>query len=132
MPIREVGVDMGNRLYVGNLPYEVTEQELRSMFEADGRSVQEVFIPTDRASGRPRGFAFVTLGSDDEARGAVESLNGKELQGRALTISEARERAPRIPSLPPSPSWGGYNSGGRNFPPKSGGSRRRRRHKRML
>lgn len=124
---------MGNRLYVGNLPYEVTEQELRALFEADGRTVQEVFIPTDRASGRPRGFAFVTLGSDEEARSATESLNGKELQGRALTISEARERTPRIPTLPSAPSWwNGGGSGGRGFPPKSGGSRRKRRHKRIL
>lgn len=125
---------MGNRLFVGNLPYEMTETELRSIFEADGRTVQEVFIPTDRASGRPRGFAFVTMGSDDEAKTAIEALNGKETQGRALNVSEARERAPRIPSLPPQEFGGGGwgDSGGRSFPPKSGGSRRKRRHKRIL
>jgi RNA recognition motif-containing protein len=124
---------MGNRLFVGNLPYEVTEQDLRTFFEADGRSVQEVFIPTDRASGRPRGFAFVTMGSDEEARTATETLNGKELHGRAINISEARERAARAPSLPSSPNWWGDSGGSsRGFPPKSGGSRRKRRHKRIL
>jgi len=125
---------MGNRLFVGNLPYEITEQELRTLFEADGRSVQEVFIPTDRASGRPRGFAFVTMGSDEEAKAAVEALNGKESGGRALNVSEARERAQRIPSLPPQGFGGGWgdSGGGRSFPPKAGGSRRKRRHKRIL
>jgi len=124
---------MGNRLYVGNLPYEVTEQDLRALFETEGRSVQEVFIPTDRATGRPRGFAFITMGSDDQARTAIETLNGKEIQGRAITISEARERAPRIPTLPSGPpSWEGGGFGSRSFPPKAGGSRRKRRHKRIL
>jgi len=124
---------MGNRLFVGNLPYEVTEQDLRTMFEAEGRSVQEVFIPIDRASGKPRGFAFITMGSDEEARTATETLNGKELQGRALNVSEARERAPRGPSMNAAPAWWGNQGSDRGgFPPKSGGSRRKRRHKRML
>ncbi len=123
---------MGTRLFVGNLPYEITEEEVRSFFENDGRSVQEVFIPTDRGTGRPRGFAFVTLGSNEEAATAIETLNGKELSGRGVSISEARERAARISEGPPPETWGHENSsqrGGRN---KSGGSRRRRRHKRIL
>jgi RNA recognition motif-containing protein len=122
---------MGNRLFVGNLPYEITEEDIRTFFGNDGRSVEEVFIPTDRGTGRPRGFAFVTLSSDEEATAASESLNGKELAGRAVSISEARERAARIPQGPPPPTWGreSQNKAGRN---KSGGSRRRRRHKRIL
>lgn len=123
---------MGNRLFVGNLPYEIKEEELRSFFENDGRSVQEVFIPTDRGTGRPRGFAFVTLGSNEEATAAIEALNGKELSGRGVSISEARERAARISQGPPAETWGHedpHQKGGRN---KSGGSRRRRRHKRIL
>ncbi len=122
---------MGNRLFVGNLPYEITEEDLRSFMEAEGRSVQEVFIPTDRASGRQRGFAFVTMGTDEEARAVSEALDGKELMGRAVSISEARERPVRIPSGP-RPS--GYKErGDQKFGRKSGGgSRRRRRDKRLL
>ncbi len=124
---------MGNRLFVGNLPYEITEEQVRGFFENEGRSVQEVFIPTDRGTGRPRGFAFVTLGSNEEATAAIETLNGKELSGRGVSISEARERAARIPQGPPAETWGHEDS--RQKPGRSnkaGGSRRRRRHKRIL
>ena len=83
---------MGKRLYVGNLPYQCEEAQLRALFEHDGRQVEEVKIVTDRETGRPRGFAFVELASDEQAQSAVNSLNGKPFGGRPLTVSEARER----------------------------------------
>jgi len=82
---------MGKRLYVGNLSYGVTEADLREVF-AEAGDVVDVKVVLDRDTGRPRGFAFVELGSDGEASRAIETLNGRELQGRAMNISEARER----------------------------------------
>ena len=84
---------MGKRLYVGNLAYSVTEMDLRSAFEAEGCEVQEVKMVMDRETGRPRGFAFVEMATEDGARTATSNLNGRDLQGRAVTISEARERS---------------------------------------
>lgn len=86
---------MGKRLYVGNIPYQTSEEQLRTLFEEGGGQVTEVKIVTDRETGRPRGFAFVELASDAEAEAAVGALNGKAFGGRPLTVSEARERAPR-------------------------------------
>jgi cold-inducible RNA-binding protein len=86
---------MGNRLYVGNLSYNVTEAELKEVFAAGGKNVVEVKIVLDRDTGRPRGFAFVEMGSDGEAAQAIETLNGREIQGRPISVSEARERAAR-------------------------------------
>ena len=86
---------MGNRLYVGNLSYNVTETELREAFAEGGKNVVEVKIVLDRDTGRPRGFAFVEMGSDGEAAQAIETLNGREIQGRPISVSEARERAAR-------------------------------------
>jgi cold-inducible RNA-binding protein len=83
---------MGKRLYVGNLPYQCEEDQLRALFEQDGRQVEEVKIVTDRETGRPRGFAFVEMSSDAQAQAAVSALNGKPFGGRPLTVSEARER----------------------------------------
>ena len=85
---------MGKRLYVGNLPYQAEEAQIRALFEQDGRQVDEVKIVTDRETGRPRGFAFVEMQSDAQAQAAVTALNGKPFGGRPLTVSEARERAP--------------------------------------
>jgi RNA recognition motif-containing protein len=85
---------MGKRLYVGNLPYQTEEAQLRSLFEQDGRQVEEVKIVTDRDTGRPRGFAFVEMATDAQAQAAVEALHGKPFGGRPLTVSEARERVP--------------------------------------
>jgi RNA recognition motif-containing protein len=82
---------MGKRLYVGNLSYGVTEAELRETF-AEAGEVVDVKVVLDRDTGRPRGFAFVELASDGEASRAIETLNGRELQGRAMNVSEARER----------------------------------------
>jgi RNA recognition motif-containing protein len=86
---------MGKRLYVGNLPYQTTEAELRVLFERDGGTVDEVKIVMDRDTGRPRGFAFVEMASDSQAVAAVEALNGKDFGGRPLTVSEARARESR-------------------------------------
>jgi len=86
---------MGTRLYVGNLSYNVTEPELKDVFGENGRNVKEVKVVLDRDTGRPRGFAFVEMTTDAEAAQAIETLNGREIQGRPINVSEARERAPR-------------------------------------
>lgn len=95
---------MGNRLYVGNLPYTTTEEELRDVFSADGRTVTEVAIMMDRETGRPRGFAFVTMGSAADAQAAISALDGQVVGGRTLKVNEAQERTPR---------GGGGGGGGR-------------------
>ena len=84
---------MGNRLYVGNLPFEMNETELRNLFEADGRSVTQVSIVTDRDTGQPRGFAFVEMGSQKDAEAAISSLNGQDFGGRSIAVNVARERS---------------------------------------
>src|ERR1700759_3098787 len=96
---------MGTRLYVGNLSYNVTEPELRDVFAEGGKNVVEVKVVMDRETGRPRGFAFVEMGSDQEAADAIQNLTGREVQGRAINVSEARERAPRS-------GGGGFGGGG--------------------
>ncbi|HEX2657159.1 MAG TPA: RNA-binding protein [Polyangia bacterium] len=98
---------MGTRLYVGNLSYNVTEPELREVFSEGGRNVVEVKVVMDRESGRPRGFAFVEMGSSDDAAAVIETLNGREIQGRPINVSEARERTPRAGG-----GGGGYGGGG--------------------
>src|SRR4051812_49889204 len=82
---------MGKRLYVGNLSYSVTEADLREVF-AEGGNVEDVKVVLDRDTGRPRGFAFVEMSTDAEASKATEVLNGRDVQGRAINVSEARER----------------------------------------
>jgi RNA recognition motif-containing protein len=83
---------MGTKLYVGNLSYSATEESIRAAFEADGRKVTEVAVITDRATGQPRGFAFVQMGSEADAQSAIAALNGKEMDGRTLNVNEAKER----------------------------------------
>ena len=85
---------MGSRLYVGNLNYDSTEDSLREAFSAYG-TVDEVAIITDRETGRPRGFAFAEMANDEDARTAIEQLDGASLDGRTLKVNEARERQPR-------------------------------------
>jgi len=82
---------MGTRLYVGNLPYSVTELELRDLFASLG-TITEAKIVTDRDTGRPRGFGFVEMSTEDEAKKAIEELNGRDVQGRALAVKEAEDR----------------------------------------
>jgi len=98
---------MGSRVYVGNLPFEVDEQRLRALFEEGGHQVMDVKIVTDRDTGRPRGFAFVDMASDREAQAVISALNGREVGGRTLTVSEARERPPRKGG----PQKGGFTRG---------------------
>lgn len=86
---------MGKRLYVGNLSWDTTEDTLRAAFGADGRTVTDAHIVTDRETGRPRGFAFIELASDADAQSAITALDGAELDGRNLRVNEARERENR-------------------------------------
>ena len=81
-------------LFVGNLPFNITEGELRSLFEEYG-AVERVSVITDRDTGKSRGFAFVELTDDQAAAKAIEGLNSKEFQGRALSVSEARPKTER-------------------------------------
>ncbi len=106
---------MGTRLYVGNLPFDVDEAQVRTLFQEGGREVAEVKIVMDRDTGRPRGFAFVEMTSQADAQAAIAAMNGREVGGRALTVNEAREQAPR------GGGFGGSYGGGRG----GGGGRRR-------
>ena len=99
---------MSKKIYVGNLPFSTTEDELRRLFEQHG-SVDSVAVITDRETGRPRGFAFVEMSDASGADAAIQVLNGRELGGRALRVNEATQR----------PAGGG---GGGGF---GGGGRRR-------
>ena len=90
------------KIYVGNLPFTATEQELRTLFAQHG-NVVSVALPTDRETGRPRGFGFVEMAQADAAR-AIESLNGQQLGGRALRINEAQDK--------PRGGGGGFGGGG--------------------
>lgn len=80
------------KIYVGNLSYQSTEDSLRELFSQHG-GVDEVSVVTDRETGRSRGFAFVTMGDDNEARAAIEAVNGQEVEGRTLNVNEARPKA---------------------------------------
>ena len=82
---------MSNKLYVGNLPFSVTEAELRDVFARHG-DVQSVNVITDRETGRPRGFGFVEMGSSSAAEDAIRALDGSELGGRSLRVNEAQQR----------------------------------------
>ena len=95
---------MGKRLYVGNISWNTTEDDLRTAFGAGDRNVTDCHIVTDRETGRSRGFAFVELSSDEEAKAAVEELDGHEVDGREIRVNEARERQER--------SGGGDGGGG--------------------
>jgi cold-inducible RNA-binding protein len=98
---------MSTRLYVGNLSYNTTENQLQDMFAEHG-PVTEVDLIMDRFSGRPRGFAFVTMETKEGADAAITALNGKNIDGRNLTVNEARAREERAPQ-----SGGGYRGGPR-------------------
>jgi RNA recognition motif-containing protein len=98
---------MNTKLFVGNLAYSVTENALQDMFSQYG-VVTEVALMMDRDTGRPRGFAFVAMESKEAAQAAIEALNGKNVEGRDLTVNEARPREER-----PRDGGGGYGGGGR-------------------
>ena len=83
-----------NRLFVGNLPFDTTENDLHTTFAVHG-TVLEANLMMDRETGRPRGFAFVTMSTPEEAKLAIGALNGTNVDGRALTVNEAKPREPR-------------------------------------
>ena len=93
-----------SKLYVGNLSFKTTEDELRSAFGQFG-SVTDVYVAMDKMTGRPRGFAFVTMGTAEEAKVAAEKMNGTDVGGRQLTVNEARPKEER--------PGGGFGGGGR-------------------
>lgn len=95
---------MGNRLYVGNLSFNTSQASLESAFAAAGE-VREVAMPTDRETGQPRGFAFVTMANENAANNAIAQLNGSMLDGRSIKVNEAQERPPRG-------GGGGFGGGG--------------------
>lgn len=137
---------MGKRLYVGNLPYNADEAMLKEAFGQDGRAVATVHVVMDRETGRPRGFAFVEMASDEDAKKALAAMDGAEFGGRSLRVNEAEDRrgppsgprpggfggprpsgpggAPR-PSGPPReggpPRPGGYSGGSSGGAPSGGG-----------
>ena len=96
---------MGSKLYVGNLSYNTSSSELEQLFGQHG-TVQSAEIIQDRDTGRSKGFGFVQMGSDEEAQAAIAALNGQDLDGRALTVNEAKPREDR-------PRGGGGGGGGR-------------------
>lgn len=82
------------KLYLGNLPFSASDEDIREAFAAYG-TIEDLFIPLDRETNRPRGFAFITLADDDLARKAIEEMDGFDLQGRNLRVNEAEERRPQ-------------------------------------
>jgi len=96
---------MNTKLFVGNLSFDVTENDLQDLFAAIG-PVSEVNLMTDRSTGRSRGFAFVTMATPEGAQAAIQGMAGKDVKGRALTVNEARPREER-------PAGGGGGGGGR-------------------
>jgi RNA recognition motif-containing protein len=97
---------MSTKLYVGNLPYDTSESDLQTLFEGAGQ-VSTVSIVRDRATGQPRGFAFVEMSDSEGAQRAISELDRRELGGRSLTVNEARPMQPR-------PNGGGGFGGGRS------------------
>ena len=106
---------MGNKLYVGNLSYGVGDKDLETMFSQFG-TVQSAKVIMDRDSGQSKGFAFVEMGSDSEAQAAIAGVNGTEVQGRSLTVNEARPKEN-------SGGGGGFGGGGRSNRGGGGGGR---------
>jgi cold-inducible RNA-binding protein len=103
---------MGKRLYVGNLSFNATELDLRELLSESG-TVTDAKLVMDRDTGRPRGFGFVEMSTEAEAQTAINNLNGREFQGRALTVNEAQERS----------GGGGRGGGGGGYGGGGGGGR---------
>src|SRR4029434_5661013 len=107
---------MGTKLYVGNLPFNTTEPDLQDLFAQAG-TVSEVMHVQDKFTGKSRGFAFVTMASETDAQNAITQLHGRPLEGRPLTVNEARPREERS-------GGGGYGGGGGGYGGGGGGGRR--------
>jgi cold-inducible RNA-binding protein len=120
---------MGTRLFIGNLSYAVTEQELREAFTGDGIELRSVRVALDRETGRPRGFAFVETMTDDGAKASIEKLSGRVLQGRPIIVEEAQAKpaGPRPGGFGGAPRPGGFGAprpggpGGGLGPPRGPG-----------
>jgi hypothetical protein len=108
---------MGNKLYVGNLPYTVRDEDLQQAFSQFG-AVSSAKVMMERDTGRSKGFGFVEMGSDAEAQAAINGMNGQPLNGRSLVVNEARPMEPRPPRS------GGYGGGGGGGGGYGGGGRR--------
>ncbi len=104
---KQTNSKMGNKLYVGNLPFNSTETDLQDLFGQAG-TVSEVMLIQDKFTGKSRGFAFVTMGTDEDAQNAINQLHGKSIEGRSLTVNEARPREERAGGG----GGGGYGGGG--------------------
>ncbi|MFZ9297500.1 MAG: RNA recognition motif domain-containing protein [Hylemonella sp.] len=108
---------MGNKLYVGNLPYSVRDDDLQQAFSQFG-SVTSAKVMMERDTGRSKGFGFVEMGSDAEAQAAINGMNGQPLNGRSLVVNEARPMEPRPPR---SGGYGGGGGGGGGYGRREGG-----------
>ena len=107
---------MGNKLYVGNLPYSFRDEDLQEAFAAHG-SVSSAKVMMERDTGRSKGFGFVEMGSDAEAQAAINGMNGQQFGGRGLVVNEARPMEPR----PPRTGGGGFGAGGGGYGGGAGG-----------
>jgi len=107
---------MGNKLYVGNLPYSFRDDDLQQAFAAHG-TVTSAKVMMERDTGRSKGFGFVEMGSDAEAQTAISAMNGQQYGGRGIVVNEARPMEPRPPR-----SGGGYGGGNRSGGGYGGGS----------
>ena len=109
---------MGNKLYVGNLPYSFRDEDLQQAFAAHG-SVSSAKVMMERDTGRSKGFGFVEMGSDAEAQAAISGMNGQQFGGRGLVVNEARPMEPR----PPRTGGGGFGGGAGGYGGGAGGGR---------
>jgi RNA recognition motif-containing protein len=113
---------MSKRLFVGNLSWDTQEDDLIQAFEQDGRQVTSARIMTDRDTGRPRGFAFVEMATEEDAQAAIQAMDGTELDGRPLRVNEAEERRPRTGGGGGGSGGGGGGGGRGGFGGGGGGS----------
>ena len=115
---------MGNKLYVGNLPFSVTEDSLQQLFSQSGKVESETII-TDRDTGRSKGFGFVEMSTEQEAADAITKFNGTDFEGRSITVNEARPKAPREGGGGGRGFGGGGGGGGRDRGGRGGGGHQR-------
>jgi len=113
---------MSRKIYVGNLPWSTTSADLEAMFAEHG-AVRSAEVISDRETGRSRGFGFVEMETDEGMQAAVSALNGHEMNGRPLTVNEARERTPRPAGGGGGRGYGGGGGGGRGYGGGGGGGR---------
>src|SRR5881394_4084636 len=111
---------MGTKLYVGNLSFNTTETDLQDLFAQAG-AVQDVMLMQDKFTGKSRGFAFVTMATEQEAQNAITQFNGKTVEGRALTVNEARPREARPQGGGGGGGYGGRGGGGGGYGRGGGG-----------